>query len=81
MRTPREPSARANPSPITRRVFVKEVLFGSRARDGVMWSQRGEKIFVHRAGVAVVALGFEAPTLNSAREVGSRLEIGRDRRQ
>ena len=29
---------------------------------------------VHRAGVAVVALGFEAPTSNSAREVGSQLE-------
>ena len=48
-----------------------------------MRSQLGEIfVVVHRAGVAgmriVVALGFEAPTSNSAREVGSRISA-RDR--
>lgn len=43
LRTPRDPSARAKPSATTRRVFLKEVLFGSRARDDVTRSQRGER--------------------------------------
>ena len=57
------------------------MLFGSRARDDITRIQRGEKIKnVHSAGVAVVALGFEASpsTSNFARGAGSRLEIGRD---
>ena len=32
---------------------------------------------MHRAGAAVVALGFEASTWNFARDIGRRLEIGR----
>ena len=36
MRTPREPSARAKSPARTRRVLVREVLFGSRARDDVI---------------------------------------------
>ena len=36
---------------------------------------------MHRAGAAVVALGFEASTWNFARDIGPRLEIGRDRRR
>ena len=45
MRTPRGTSARAKPSVITHSVFVREVMFGSRARDDVTWSQRGEFFF------------------------------------
>ena len=67
MRTPCEPPAHAKPSATTRRVFVREVLFGSRARDDITRSRRGEKtIIVHHTGIAIVALGFEASTSNFA---------------
>ena len=83
-RTARESPARAKPLATTRRVFVRsrEVLFGSRTCDDVTRSQRGEKKKkLHRAGAAIVALGFEAPTSNFAREVCSRLKTGRGRRR
>ena len=45
VRTPRGPSARAKPSARMRHAFVREVLFGSRACDGIIWSQHGEIFF------------------------------------
>ena len=51
--------------------------------DDVTRSRCGERIiFVHASRrCCCYALGFEAATSNFAREVGSRLEIGRDRRR
>ena len=54
MRTPREPPTRAKPLAMTRRVFVWGVLFGSRARDDVMWSQRGENFKLRIAQVSLL---------------------------